>query len=318
MAFSTANTGGTLTQAMFIDSNQRVGISCNSPQFALDINNGGAAINGMGPGGQLSLTYTTTTCNTIFHQNGNSFYILIGTGNTSIYNGLRPFVIRNTTGYVGIGADAANYPLDVFGTINLGSPQALNGSTSIRYSNVQNLSAYTTSASLNPNNIPNVIDVGTNAASAYSATPANISPANGTTNPNASITMGHCFNRIRAVGGFLSYTVAQFYTGQTYNVHWYIPWCTYHIAISCVGMTGANSITNYSLQTSVITGVTGAGFCPAEAVMTSYSAAPNFGYYSYGIWQAGNGSSGNQVFMTTITIISPSMAMYNGSFYGVV
>jgi hypothetical protein len=108
--------GTAYAEGLYIASNQRVGISCNNPQFTLDVN-GGAAINGMGPGGQLSLTYTTTTCNTIFHQNGNSFYILIGTGNTSTYNGLRPFVIRNTTGYIGIGADVANYPLDVTGAI---------------------------------------------------------------------------------------------------------------------------------------------------------------------------------------------------------
>ena len=37
IAFSTTNTGSTLTQAMIIDSNQRVGINCNAPANALDV-----------------------------------------------------------------------------------------------------------------------------------------------------------------------------------------------------------------------------------------------------------------------------------------
>jgi hypothetical protein len=219
---------------------------------------------------------------------------------------------------VGIYTTYPNYMLDVFGTINLGSPQGVNGNISLRYNNIQNLSAYTTSATINPTQIPNVIDVGTTTASSYSATPSNTTNANTTTNPNASFTMGHCFNRIRAVGGFLSYTVAAYYNGQNYNVHWYLPWTTYQIAISSVGMTGTNTIVNYSHHLTAISGTTGTGLVAGAGVIAALGSAPNWGYYSYGVWQVPNGSTANQVFMTTITIISPAMAMYNGSFYGVV
>ena len=324
MAFLTANTGNTLTQAMFIDSNQRVGIGTNAPVSLLNVTavNAYSNITATNQTAQLIIgtgaTGTGRLCIGHYYSSGATGAGIQSSDYFSSLDHGSPLFLNPIGGNVGIGSSNASYPLDVTGTINLASPQGFNGNTSIRYSNVQTLTGYSTSATVNPIYIPNAIDVGTTAASAYSATPANIAPGNGTTNTNYTITMGHCFNRIRAVGGFLSYTVSQWYSNQTYNIHWYIPWTSYHLSISTVGMTGANSITNYAMQTSVITAVNGAGFCPAAAVMTSYGGAPSFGYYSYGIWQAGNGSTGNQVFVTTITIISPSMAMYNGVSYGVV
>jgi hypothetical protein len=89
-----------------------LGINCNTPQFMMDVN-GTVAINTNGTG-QLSLTNTSNTSNVIFKNNGNNFYILLGTSNTSSWNDLRPFQINMASGFVGVGR-LPSYQLDVHG-----------------------------------------------------------------------------------------------------------------------------------------------------------------------------------------------------------
>ena len=295
--------------------------NCSGSSASCTGNAATATLLNVGKGFSTGNWYTTNEtagCNRFyFVANGQTYVggtdVRIRAGATS-GNNIALFATNGV--YIGTVENQPSYMLDVAGTINLPSPQGLAGNISIRYSNVQTLTGYSNSATINPPNIPNVIDVGTTAASAYSATPTNTTSANTTTNPNSNITMGHCFNRIRAVGGFLSYTVTQLYTGQNYNVHWYLPWTTYQISISSVGMTGTNTIVNYAIHLSAIAGTTGTGFSPGVGVLAAFGSAPNWGYYSYGVWQVPNGSTGSQIFTTSIAIISPAMANYV-TLYGV-
>jgi len=153
------------------------------------------------------------------------------------------------------------------------------------------------------------------------ASPLNTTAANSTVNSFPSNTMGSAiYGRVRAVGGFVSYIVTNYYTNQNYNIHWYIPFSTYLIVITNLGSTGGSgnpTIANWAAQLTSLTNRPGTD----NANVTVYSqnlGNPSFGYYTYGIWQVANGTT-NQYISTAITILGWSqVGNYNDGTTGTV
>jgi hypothetical protein len=171
-------------------------------------------------------------------------------------------------------------------------------------------------------NNPYGIDVGGSAAAGALANPANT--ALQTTTGDNSNAVYYCavYNRVRACGGFVSYTVGAVYTGQNYNVHWYIPWCGYMIGFVNVGTTGTTStpgITNYGSGWWTIPSVNATQGPSGQTGLAISQGAPQWAFYTYGVWLIPNGAAVNQYQTTTVTIIGlANMSSYwYGSFSGV-
>jgi hypothetical protein len=292
----------------------RVGVQCNAPAQSLDVN-GNAQINAYSLIGKLG-PYSNYAGfqDSRMDTSGPHYTLLTGDSGTTYLNASpgKAIYFRNTN----VTTAWINSTSLIFAI-----PQGSNGVSVLSYSNVPSQTNGTAGTALtNTFDIPYTIDIGTDAASAYAAAPTNGSAANATTNPNYLTTAGAMYNRVRAVGGFVSYTVTQWYAGQNINIHWYIPWGQYQIMINNYGMSGGGgeaNIANYGSGLWAVQRVTGTGYSPVIAGLATSVGAPSFGFYSYGCWQIGNGSSTSQVTTTSITILGLTIAHYNGRAYGV-
>jgi hypothetical protein len=203
--------------------------------------------------------------------------------------------------------------LDVAGTINISATNA----NQLRSTLVPATTVFY------PSNLEShyAVNMGGFLNAVYMATPTDTNSANSTQNPNLSNTFAAAlYNRVRAVGGFISYSVNAFFTGQNFNVHWYIPFSTYVILFTHLGSTGTfgnPTLQNWGTQMTTLTIRIGGDAANAVALVQNMGA-PSWGYYTYGVWQTATGTN-NQYTSTGVTILGwAPIGSYNGFNVGVV